>query len=316
MKKEKKRSRMFLLGCCLFALLVTHSSFAQKEIHYRNVIVDGVKIFYREAGDRAKPAILLLHGFPTSSHMYRDLIADLSGSFYLVAPDYPGFGNSDAPSRETFKYSFDHLAVIMEHFIDAIKLNKFSLYMQDYGSPVGFRIAVKRPAAVQALILQNGNAYMEGIGPAFADIPAFWKNRTAATEKPVRAQLTLEGTKFQYLYGVGDSSKISPDAYGYDQYFLDRPGNNEIQMDLLYDYQNNVALYPAWHQYLKTHQPPVLLPWGKNDPFFTAAGAKAYLQDLPDAEIHLLNGSHFALEEYHTEIAELIKAFFGKKRIK
>jgi len=283
------------------------------QTNYKRILIEGIEIFYREAGNPGNPTILLLHGFPSSSHMYRDLIEDLSGSFHLIAPDYPGFGNSDAPSRETFKYTFDHLTSIIEQFIDSIGLSKFSLYLQDYGSPIGFRIANRRPHSIQALILQIANAYLEGIGPAFAAVPEFWKNRNAATEKPVRAQLTLEGTKFQYLDGIENITRVNPDAYVYDQFFLDRPGNNEIQMDLFYDYQHNVPLYDTWHKYLRTYKPQTLIAWGKNDQFFTAAGANAYLKDVPDAEIHLLNSGHFALEEFHYEVSLLIKSFFEKK---
>jgi len=286
------------------------------QVYYRTVKIGGLDIFYREAGNKEKPSILLLHGFPASSHMYRDLINDLAGSFHVIAPDYPGFGASEAPSRKTFTYSFDNLTAIIEQFIDRIGLTKFSLYLQDYGGPVGFKIASRRPSSIQALILQNANAYLEGIGPAFSAVPEFWKNRNAETEKPVRAQLTLEGTKFQYLDGVADATTINPDAYVYDQYLLDRTDNNEIQMDLFYDYRHNVPLYPVWQEYLKQYQPPTLITWGMNDKFFTAQGAKAYLQHLPNAELHLLNSGHFALEEFHTEIAGFIKSFFERKGLR
>lgn len=288
----------------------------QTEIYYKKIRIEGVEIFYREAGNPDNPTILLLHGFPSSSHMFRDLMRNLSTSFHLVAPDYPGFGNSDSPSRKLFKYSFDHLASIVEQFIDAIGLSKFSIYLQDYGSPIGFRIATNRPESIETIILQNANAYVEGIGPAFSAVPEFWKNRNEETEKPVRAQLTLEGTKFQYLDGVEDTSSISPDAYIYDQFFLDRMDNHEIQMDLFFDYQHNVPLYPVWQKYLTQYQPSVLITWGKNDQFFTSAGALAYLKDVPDAEVHLLNSGHFALEEFHAEIAELIQSFIEKKKLK
>lgn len=283
------------------------------QVYYRTVKIAGLDIFYREAGDKNKPDILLLHGFPASSHMYRDLINDLSDAFHVIAPDYPGFGASEVPSRELFNYSFDTLTAVIEQLIDSMGLKKFSIYLQDYGGPVGFRIASRRPDAIQALIIQNANAYLEGIGPAFSAVPEFWKNRNAQTEKPVRAQLTLEGTKFQYLDGVADPGRINPDAYSYDQYLLDREGNNEIQMDLFYDYRHNVPLYPVWQHYFKKYQPPALIAWGMNDKFFTAAGAKAYLQHLPDAELHLVNSGHFALEEFHFEIAALIKSFFERR---
>ncbi len=281
-------------------------------LRYKTIVIDGISIFYREAGNPNLPTLLLLHGFPSSSHMYRDLIRDLGDRYHIIAPDYPGFGNSDMPAREHFTYTFDNLSVVMEKFIDALKFTRFALYMQDYGAPVGYRIAVRRPELIRALILQNGNAYEEGLGPAIDDGKRFWVNRNAETENAMRGALTLEGTKFQYFDGVEDPSKISPDAYLHDQYFLDRPGNDAIQLDLLYDYRNNLKQYPAWHQYLREHRPPALIAWGKNDQFFTEKGALAYLRDLPDAEVHLLNTGHFALEEFHEQIAEYIDAFLTK----
>jgi pimeloyl-ACP methyl ester carboxylesterase len=281
-------------------------------VRYKTIVIDGISIFYREAGDPANPTLLLLHGFPSSSHMYRDLLRDLGDRYHLLAPDYPGFGNSDMPPRDEFAYTFDNLSVVMEKFIDALKLTRFAMYLQDYGAPVGYRIAVRRPELIRALILQNGNAYEEGLGPAIDDGKRFWANRNVETENAMRGALTLEGTKFQYLHGVENPSKISPDAYLYDQHFLDRPGNAAIQLDLLYDYRNNLKQYPAWHRYLREHRPPALIAWGKNDPFFTEKGALAYLRDLPDAELHLLNTGHFALEEFHEEIADYIDAFLKK----
>lgn len=280
-------------------------------ISYNTLSIDGVNVFYREAGLRSNPVILLLHGFPSSSHMYRDLINDLADRYYLIAPDYPGFGNSDMPDREKYTYTFDNLSVTIEKFIDALKLTKFSLYMQDYSSPVGYRIAVRRPELIEALIIQNANAYEEGIGPAIDDGKRFWVNRNTETESAMRNILTLQGTKMQYIDGVEDVKKISPDAYKYDQLFLDRPGNKEIQLDLLYDYRNNLTLYPVWQQYLRDHQPPTLIAWGKNDAMFTEKGALAYRKDLPNAEIHLLNSGHFALEEFHEKIAAYINRFLS-----
>jgi pimeloyl-ACP methyl ester carboxylesterase len=280
-------------------------------ISYNTLSIDGVNVFYREAGSRSNPVILLLHGFPSSSHMYRDLMNDLADRFYLIAPDYPGFGNSDMPDRGKYTYTFDNLSVTIEKFIDALNLTKFNLYMQDYGSPVGYRIAVRRPELIDALIIQNANAYEEGIGPAIEDGKRFWANRNTETENAMRNILTQEGTKMQYIDGVEDVRKISPDAYTYDQLFLDRPGNKEIQLDLLYDYRNNITLYPVWQKYLRNHQPPALITWGKNDAMFTEKGALAYKKDLPNAEIHLLNTGHFALEEFHTEIAAYIDLFLS-----
>jgi pimeloyl-ACP methyl ester carboxylesterase len=278
-------------------------------VHYKTIRVDGLTIFYRQAGDRAKPTILLLHGFPSSSHMYRDLINELSDDYFLIAPDYPGFGNSDVPSREVYTYTFDRLSVTMEKFIDALHLNKLILFMQDYGAPVGYRIARRRPSIVQALLIQNANAYEEGLGPAIEDGKRFWANRNDETENAMRKILTLDGTKMQYLDGVENPEKVSPDSYHHDQYFLERPGNKEIQLDLLYDYRTNIMQYPLWQRYLHDHQPPTLITWGKNDALFTAAGALAYKKDLPNAKIVLLNSGHFALEEFHVEIAVYIKQF-------
>jgi len=269
------------------------------KINYRTINVSGVEIFYREAGDPSHPTILLLHGFPSSSHMYRDLINDLADRYHLVAPDYPGFGNSGMPSRDAYHYTFDNLSITIEKFIDAIGLKKFSIYMQDYGAPVGFRIILRRPELLQALLVQNGNAYLDGLGPAIEDGKHFWANRNEETEGAMKNILTLEGTKIQYVDGAEDASRISPDAWHYDQYFLDRPGNKEIQLDLLYDYQNNLKQYPSWQKFLRDRQPATLITWGKNDALFTAEGAVAYKQDVPNAELHLLNSGHFALEEFH-----------------
>ncbi|MDF2190655.1 alpha/beta hydrolase [Paraflavitalea sp. CAU 1676] len=278
-------------------------------VQFKTVAIDGINIFYREAGQRDKPKILLLHGFPSSSHMYRDLIRDLQQDFHLVAPDYPGFGNSDMPALNEYEYTFDNLSVTIEKFIEAIQWDSFALFMQDYGSPVGYRIALRKPQWIKALLVQNGNAYLDGLGPALDDGKRYWANRNAETENVMAQVLTVEGTRFQYLNGVGQPEKIAPEAWQYDQYFLDRPGNKEIQLALLYDYRNNLTLYPAWQQWLRDKQPPALLTWGKNDVFFTEAGARAYLKDLPNAQLHLFDSGHFALEEYHEEIAALIKPF-------
>lgn len=278
-------------------------------VHYKTLTVDGVNIFYREAGQPGKPKILLLHGFPSSSHMYRDLLTDLQYDFHLVAPDYPGFGNSAMPAMQDYSYTFDNLSATIERFIEALGWNGFAVYMQDYGAPVGYRIALRRPEWIKALLIQNGNAYLEGLGPAIEDGKRFWANRNAETEHAMARGLTLEGTKFQYLNGAGRPERIAPEAWQYDQYFLDRPGNKEIQLALLYDYQHNLTQYPAWQQWLREKQPPTLITWGRHDVFFTAEGAGAYLKDLPNAQLHLFDTGHFALEEYHEEIAALITRF-------
>lgn len=292
---------------------ILHLPTKGRSVLYKTVVVNGLTIFYREAGSPHKPVILLLHGFPSSSHMHRDLLRDLADDYHLIAPDYPSFGNSSMPAPTEYTYTFDNLSLTMEAFIDELGLKGFSLYMQDYGAPVGFRIALRRPELIQALLIQNGNAYEEGLGPAMEDGKRYWANRNANTENAMKQALTLEGTQFQYVHGTQDPEKVSPDTYQYDQYLLDRPGNAAIQLDLLYDYRNNITLYPTWQAWLREHQPPTLITWGQNDIFFTAQGAEAYLRDLPDAELHLLDTGHFALEEYHTEIAGLIHRFLQKK---
>jgi pimeloyl-ACP methyl ester carboxylesterase len=265
-------------------------------------------MFYREAGDKSAPTIVLLHGFPTSSHMYRDLIPQLADTFRVIAPDYIGFGYSDAPNVAEFSYTFDNLATLL---FEVLGLKQFSIYVQDYGAPVGYRIASKHPEAIKGIVVQNGNAYLEGIGGAFDAMKPFWANRNTETEKPVRGLLTLETTTFQYTHGAKNPKRISPDNWTFDQTFLDRPGNDAIQLNLLHNYSSNVALYEGWHEYFRTSQPLTLIVWGKNDPFFTVEGAKAYQRDLPKAELHLLDAGHFALEEEGDFIAERIKAFLG-----
>lgn len=277
--------------------------------HYANI--DGHKIFYREAGAGNLPTLVLLHGFPSSSHMFRDLIPKLADKFHVFAPDYLGFGYSDQPSANEFHYTFDNLTVQIEKLLFThLGLKKFSFYVQDYGAPIGFRIASRHPDAIEGIVIQNGNAYLEGVSPALEPMTAFWQNRNAETEAPLRGFLTAQTTKFQYEHGASDLSKISPDSYTFDQLFLDRSGNDAIQLDLFFDYQNNVARYPEWQAYFRKHQPPTLIVWGQNDPFFTVAGAKAYLRDIPEAKLHLFEAGHFALEEYSGAIANYIRAFF------
>ncbi len=279
---------------------------------YHHAAVLGRKLFYREAGSKDAPTIVLLHGFPSSSHMFRDLIPKLEDKFHVIAPDYVGFGYSDAPDAKEFEYTFDNLAVYVEELLIAtLGLRKFSIYVQDYGAPVGYRIASKHPDAIDGIIVQNGNAYKEGIGGAFDPMKPFWANRNGETEKPVRGLLTKETTIFQYTHGVKDAGRISPDAYTVDQFFLDRPGNDAIQLDLLYNYQSNVALYDGWHQYFRNRQPRMLIVWGKNDPFFTVEGAQAYQRDLPKAQLHLIDTGHFALEDSSEFIAQRIREFLG-----
>jgi len=280
---------------------------------YNRVAVKGLELFYREAGPKDAPAIVLLHGFPSSSHMFRELIPRLADRFRVIAPDYIGFGYSAQPAAPEFKYTFENLTEHVEKLLfEVIGLRKFSIYVQDYGAPVGFRIASRHPEAIDAIIVQNGNAYVEGISAAFEPLKAFWANRNSETEKPVRALLTAETTRFQYTQGGKNPERISPDSYTHDQHFLDRPGNDAIQLDLFHNYPSNVALYDEWHQYFREKQPRTLIVWGQNDPFFTVHGAKAFLSDLPNAELHLLNAGHFALEEEGVFIAERIREFLGR----
>ncbi len=276
---------------------------------YRTISVDGLDIFYREAGSPENPTLVLLHGYPASSHMYRDLMIKLSDQFHLIAPDYPGFGNSTTPPIDQFEYSFDHLADITEHFLKELGLNRFSLYVQDYGAPVGFRIATRHPEWIQALIVQNGNAYEEGLTPAWQAFRNLWSERTADTEEPVRDFLKRDTTIFFYTGGTRDRQNINPDNWNLDQYFLDRPDNAAAQLELFYNYRANLELYPQWHDYFRTHQPPTLIVWGKHDPFFGPEGAHAFQRDLKNAEVHLLDTGHFALDEEGEVIAAHIRRF-------
>lgn len=283
-------------------------------VFYKTIKIDGLDVFYREAGDATKPTILFLHGFPSSSHMYRDVINDLAANYHILAPDYPGFGYSSTPQLKNYDYTFDNLSRTIDHFIDALQLKKISLYLQDYGGPVGFRIAARRPELIQSLIIQNANAYNEGLGSAVQPLVSYFEHQNAETERGARNILTT--TKWQYTDGVEDLSKVSPDSYVSDQYFLDRKGNDQIQLALFRSYGSNVALYDSWQAYFRKYQPPVLVVWGKNDQIFIAPGAVAYKKDIKDIEVHLLNGGHFLLEEHHTEVAFLIDSFLSKRIVK
>jgi pimeloyl-ACP methyl ester carboxylesterase len=276
---------------------------------YRTIEVDGLDIFYREAGVPTNPTILLLHGFPTSSHMFRNLIPALADRFHLVAPDYPGFGNSSMPTIDQFDYTFDHLADVIEKFIKAIGLSKYSLYVMDYGAPIGFRLATKHPERVEALIVQNGNAYEEGLREFWEPLKAYWRDRSVENAEKLRQFFTLDATKWQYTHGVRNPQAISPDNWNIDQPFLDRPGNSDIQLALFYSYGSNPPLYPQWQEYFRTHQPPTLVVWGKNDPIFPAEGAHPYKRDLKTIEFHLLDTGHFVLEEEGYAIAAHIRNF-------
>jgi pimeloyl-ACP methyl ester carboxylesterase len=278
-------------------------------VHYRTANVDGQQIFYREAGNAARPTLLLLHGFPTSSHMFRHLIPLLEERFHLVAPDLPGFGFSDVPDRAQFACTFDHLAQVIERFTDVVGLKQYAIYVFDYGAPVGFRLAMARPDRITAIISQNGNAYEEGLSTGWNPLQTYWRDPSPANREGVRFLLTPETTKWQYVHGVADESLVAPESYGLDSALLARPGNDEIQLDLILDYASNVALYPKFHEYFAAHQPPLLAVWGKNDPFFIPAGAEAFRRDLPKAEVRLYDTGHFALETHVEEIGAAIQTF-------
>jgi pimeloyl-ACP methyl ester carboxylesterase len=281
-------------------------------VSYRTVKVDGLDIFYREAGPVGAPVVLLLHGFPTSSHMFRDLIPALADSYRVIAPDYPGYGNSSMPTVDEFDYSFDNLAKVVDGFTKAVGIEKFTIYVQDYGAPIGYRLASANPERIEGLIVQNGNAYEEGLREFWDPIRAVWKDPSEANLKPIHDFLTLAGTKWQYTNGVRDVSAISPDTWIHDQALLDRPGNKEIQIKLLQSYATNPPLYPKWQEYFRTHQPPTLIVWGKNDTIFPAEGAEPYKRDLKNIEFHLLDTGHFALEEDGATIAKLIRGFLER----
>jgi pimeloyl-ACP methyl ester carboxylesterase len=285
------------------------------KIKNQTISIDGQTIFYREAGDKENaPTIILLHGFPTSSHMFRNIIPALADKFHLVAPDYPGFGYSSMPPVDKFEYTFDHLAEIVDKFITQIGLERYSLYVMDYGAPVGYRLAVKHPDKIEALIVQNGNAYDEGLGEFWEPLRSYWKEPNEKNKNALKKFLTLEATRWQYTHGVKNENAISPDNWIHDQLLLDRPGNNEIQLQLFYDYKSNPPLYPQWQEYFRKYQPPTLVVWGRNDIIFTKEGAIPYQRDLKNVQIHLLNTGHFALEEEGDLIAELISRFLLTNR--
>ena len=283
---------------------------------YRTASVDGLKVFYREAGDPQAPVVLLLHGFPTSSHMFRELIPALADRYHVVAPDLPGFGYTEAPDRATFKYSFDQLAQVVDRFTEVVGLRRYAIYVFDYGAPVGFRLALRHPERITAVISQNGNAYLEGLSEGFNPIQAYWKDPSPENRAALRAFLTPQTTQWQYTHGAPAPERVSPDTWTLDSALLARPGNDEIQLDLFGDYQSNIALYAKFQDYLRTRRPPLLAVWGKNDPFFLPPGAQAFKRDQPDAEIHLLDAGHFALESQGPQIAGIIRDFLARKLTK
>lgn len=281
-------------------------------VQYRTADIDGLSIFYREAGPAKAPTIVLLHGFPTSSHMFRNLIPALASRYHVIAPDYPGFGNSSMPAVSEFDYSFDNISRVVEKLLEQLGLDHYSLYLMDYGAPVGFRLATRNPQRIDSLIIQNGNLYEEGLREFWDPIKMYWNQPTEAHRDSLRNLLTIDATKWQYTNGVRNVNAISPDNWNIDQRGLDRPGNQEIQLALFYDYRTNPPLYPKWQQYLREYQPPVLIVWGKNDVIFPADGADPYRRDVKNIELHLLDTGHFALEEDGDRIAQLMTSFLDR----
>jgi pimeloyl-ACP methyl ester carboxylesterase len=278
-------------------------------IGYRTAEVDGLKVFYREAENPAAPKLLLLHGFPTASHMFRNLIPLLADRFHIVAPDLPGFGQSDMPSRSEFAYTFDNLARVIERFTEVIGFERYAMYVFDYGAPTGFRLALGHPERITAIISQNGNAYEESLGECWTPIRAYWDDSSEENRKALRAFLTAETTHWQYTHGVPDPAIVSPDGQNLDNFYLARPGADEVQLDLFGDYKSNVALYPRFQNYFRVHKPPLLAVWGRNDPFFLPPGAEAFKRDNPDTVVRFFDTGHFALETHSREIGDSIRNF-------
>ena len=283
-------------------------------INYRTADVEGLKVFYREAGRADAPMLLLLHGFPSAGHMFRDLIPQLADRFHVIAPDLPGFGQSDMPERTKFSYTFHHIAGAVDRFTEVIGLGRFAIYVFDYGAPTGFRLAVRHPERITAIISQNGNAYVEGLSDGWNPIRAYWQDPSEANRTALRAFLSPETTVWQYTHGVPDTTLVSPDGYSLDNFYLARPGADEIQLDLFGDYKSNVALYPEFQSYFRKYKPPFLAAWGKNDPFFLPAGAEAFKRDIPNADVRFFDTGHFALETHCDEIASAIREFLVTPR--
>jgi pimeloyl-ACP methyl ester carboxylesterase len=280
-------------------------------VNYRTADVDGLQIFYREAGEAAAPHLLLLHGFPSASHMFRELIPLLADRFHVLAPDLPGFGQSGMPPRSAFRYTFDNLAGVIDRFTQVVGLERFAVYVFDYGAPIGFRLALRHPERITGIVSQNGNAYEEGLSDSWNLIRAYWEEPSQPNREALRALLSPETTRWQYTHGVADTTAVSPDGYALDTFYLARAGAEEVQLDLFGDYQRNVALYPVFQAYFRTYQPPFLAVWGKNDPFFLPPGAEAFKRDMPDAVVRFFDTGHFALETHVEEIAGAIRAFLA-----
>jgi pimeloyl-ACP methyl ester carboxylesterase len=285
-------------------------------IAYRTIRVDGLKVFYRESGPSDAPKLLLLHGFPSAGHMFRDLIPQLADRLHVIAPDLLGFGQSDMPKHDAFAYTFETLTDVIEGFTAAVAFDRYALYVFDYGAPIGFRLAVRRPDRVTAIVTQNGNAYEEGLSDGWNPIRAYWREPSQANRDAIRSLIQPETTVWQYTHGVADPSSVSPDGYTLDNHYLARQGADEIQLDLFLDYASNVELYPQFQEYFRTHQPPLLAIWGRNDPFFLPAGAHAFKADVPSADVRLLDTGHFALETHAVEIADAIRGFLVDGRAK
>lgn len=324
-KFAKRGAAASIAGAALLfsfgAPLVAHQAVADtatserpdQTVYYRTIEIDGVEIAYREAGDRSKPTVLLLHGFPTSSQMFRNLIPELARDYHVLAPDYPGYGASEMPGRDEFEYSFETFADIVDSFLAKKDVSEFAVYLMDYGAPVGYRVFAKKPERVTAFIIQNGNAYDEGLKEFWDPIKAYWTDPTQENREALRGLLTLDATKWQYMHGVGNPEMVSPDNWHKDQYLLDRPGNQDIQLDMFLSYATNVAEYPYWQSLFREYQPPTLIVWGKNDHIFPADGAHPYKRDLSDVEFHLLDTGHFALEEYGDVIVTEMVDFLDRE---
>jgi pimeloyl-ACP methyl ester carboxylesterase len=280
-------------------------------VRFNTVDVDGLKVFYRSAGDPKAPAVLLLHGFPSASHMFRDLIPELAGHYHVVAPDLPGFGMTEQPARDAFSYTFENIAGVINRFTEILGLGKFAVYVFDYGAPVGFRLAIKHPDRITAIVTQNGNTYLEGVSEAFAPVQTYWNEPTQANRDALRGFLAPQTTLFQYTHGVSDPALVSPDGRNLDDFYLARPGNDEIQLDLLRDYKSNVMIYGDIQAYLREHRPPLLAIWGKNDPFFIPPGAEAFKRDVPEADVRFVDSGHFALETHAREIGAVMREFLS-----